>query len=547
MAIRTSCQIPTMSTSNTDSPRLGGGSSVSYLLRAAKKELETLLLSRGIATTVDSEEISAVERDALELLRLSRCWKNRPAPISRLPPEVLALIPDFLEEKSREDIIIPLSHVCRSWREIFTSRSSLWTNFRCVDAEKTRVYLQRSKSSPISLWLKRNEGPISDDPFLQIPSHAISRLEYLDLLTTPEYLNKISDHLSLPTPCLQDLCITGVPDFAGAIPLLPPTIFNGDLSTLRLLHLRYIHTDLPWRNMLNLRSFSLRYGAWPGISVEKFLDFFESAPHLRCVELSFATPTFGGQPGRLVSLPHLKILHISGFQPSSLILEHLLVPVGAQITTSLPSSRIVDHLPRSYDNLRNLSNFTAISVEIRSPHVTIKLIGPNGQVCMNSLIDILHSPSYYLAQLDTSKIEGLEIFDSDPTSEDFYQALLPMKNLRTLTFSLCESIYSILALNPDPNSTNPIACPNLERLVIYTDDRADVKSVTKVAAARASKGVPFKTVGIIGREEIASAEAVADLRKYVLDVELGVEIDVAGDGGFWRVFSDRCKLTSELV
>ncbi|KAF9645561.1 hypothetical protein BDM02DRAFT_3079455, partial [Thelephora ganbajun] len=76
------------------------------------------------------------------------CW-NRLAPINRLPPDILILIPNFWDKRSRGRFVIALTHVCRAWREIFTSRSSLWTDFHCMDAEKTRVYLERSKSSPI--------------------------------------------------------------------------------------------------------------------------------------------------------------------------------------------------------------------------------------------------------------------------------------------------------------------------------------------------------------------------------------------------------------
>ena len=60
---------------------------------------------------------------------------------------------------------------------MFTSRSSLWTNFDCEDVEKTRVYLERSKSSPIKVWLDRDYVLFLHDPFLQIVPRAVGRLE----------------------------------------------------------------------------------------------------------------------------------------------------------------------------------------------------------------------------------------------------------------------------------------------------------------------------------------------------------------------------------
>ena len=64
------------------------------------------------------------------------------------PPEILALIPDFWDTHKRDQDTIALTHVCRAWREVFVSQTSLWTRFDCLNGEKTRTYLERSKSSP---------------------------------------------------------------------------------------------------------------------------------------------------------------------------------------------------------------------------------------------------------------------------------------------------------------------------------------------------------------------------------------------------------------
>ena len=56
---------------------------------------------------------------------------------------------------------------------MFISRSSLWTKFDCANAEKTRVYLERSNTSPINLSLNRNNTLSTDDLF---PNHPPLRL-----------------------------------------------------------------------------------------------------------------------------------------------------------------------------------------------------------------------------------------------------------------------------------------------------------------------------------------------------------------------------------
>jgi hypothetical protein len=83
-------------------------------------------------------QLDALDREASEVVSLIRSAKNRQAPINRLPRDVLALIPGFWSELGREKIAIVLTHVCRAWRGLFISLASLWTDFRCVDADKTR-------------------------------------------------------------------------------------------------------------------------------------------------------------------------------------------------------------------------------------------------------------------------------------------------------------------------------------------------------------------------------------------------------------------------
>jgi hypothetical protein len=64
---------------------------------------------------------------------------------------------------------------------MFVSRPSLWTDFDCRDlnADKARVYLERSKSFPINLRLREGGDLSLHGPFLQIIPHATDRLKSL--------------------------------------------------------------------------------------------------------------------------------------------------------------------------------------------------------------------------------------------------------------------------------------------------------------------------------------------------------------------------------
>jgi hypothetical protein len=78
-----------------------------------------------VAAHVSGFQADALERDGFEVLRLVRSMKNSLAPINRVPPEILSLIPDYCCEDDMDRDLVALTHVCRSWRDTFISRSSL--------------------------------------------------------------------------------------------------------------------------------------------------------------------------------------------------------------------------------------------------------------------------------------------------------------------------------------------------------------------------------------------------------------------------------------
>jgi hypothetical protein len=467
---------------------------------------------------------------------LIRLWRNAVAPVNRIPPEILVLVPDFWDKDydDGDQDVVALTHVCRAWREVFISRSSLWINLDCEDEDKTRVYLERSKSLPINLSLHAN-GPLSSyHPFFKIVPHAIGRLKSLDIdLGMVDFPQDIADPLSRSAPLLEELSIRGAYDYApNRNPVLPPTLFNGDLSSLRELKLGSVHTELRWRNMVNLTSIMLARMSWGNDSVEQLLDFFESAPHLRKVQL-LATLTSNAQNGRLVSLACLRRMEITGGGSASPLLDHLLIPVGAnlKIEVELPCPPIEDHPPRFLDNLRNLPNFTDIYLLTAGYSLQVQFSGPNGQVRMISRRLQSDNTGFVLDHFDTSKVERLKIDRGiRPSSGPLHRALLPMKHLRTLTLHhFASPDLFVYALLPDSSLSGDVVCPELEELVIAVDDWAGyMKSVIEVMAARASRGLKLKSVRIFAKNQPARTD-VLELEKHVSDVECGPEADETDD------------------
>jgi hypothetical protein len=447
--------------------------------------------------------------------------RNRLAPINQIPPEILGLIPDFLNIWERERDIIALTHVCRAWREIFTSRPSLWNNLDLYreDTEKTEVYLKRSKSSPIDVSLcYRGRGPFPRDSLFQIIPHALGRLRSLHFNAGAiERLDDITARLSHPAPLLEALSME------TAWSVLPPTLFAGDLSSLYELRLRSTITDLPWRNMVNLLSFDM---CWMGdspmgkTSVNQLLDFLESAPRLSKITLCDATdPTSCGQDGRLVSLTSLREMKIYDESSCSPLLDHLLIPVGAWLKTN--------HFPGSLDNLGNLPNFAMITLSFWEHALRMEFTGPNGEVYVESGPPQPSDPLWILdclALLDTSNTEKLKVVGNNlPSASAIYQALSPMRRLRTLTFGECSNpLAFIRSLSPPLQPPSVVICPKLEEINFYRvadDEKETIRGVVGMAASRASRGARLKTVRIHTHFHIYEPKGVSELRKYVLHVE----------------------------
>ena len=281
--------------------------------------------------------------------------------------------------------------------------------------------------------------------------------------------------------------------------------------------------------MVNLTSFAL-YFTRGAVSVRQLLDFFESTPHLKEVELYSATPTVAVKNWRVVSLACLKSMRIDDHHnPSSVLLDHLLIPVGAklELRTEWRGSLIGGHLPRSLDNLENFSDFTTIKLHLqpKNCYLDMNFGGPNGQVKM-SFSSHSDNPTNLmvgsLSKFDTSKTEQLEIYHGHLLTGDLlYQALLPMNDLRTLMLSGCtnQEVF-IRALQPTTSWSEFVVCPKLEEIVLTLLFKGmfDTTSVVEMAAARASKGKRLRTIRIIGGQGGAGLD-VSELRKHVWNVE----------------------------
>jgi hypothetical protein len=490
-------------------------------------------------------QVDALERDALEVLRLIRSVKNSLAPINRVPPEVLSRIPDYYDEDDTDTdkVLTALTHVCRGWRDTFISRASLWTRFDFTNIDKTRTYIERSKSSPLRFYLRRNRvtdesslvNEVINDAFSLVIPH-ICRLK--SLTVDVDYHRNVLKHLRCNVPLLDKLDFR-VHTVSG--PVLDE-LFGGDLSSLHELRLQDVATHFPWKSLANLRVVSLE-SSFLNYEITQILDFLESAPLLHTVLLGCRIPNLSdAPPERMVHLCHLKAFTIRPHLPQLTLLRHLHMPTGVSLTLELPGKEalFLDYLPERLPNFSNLSHITTINLDFFPGGRKIQLSGPNGSLRLLTLWKSrwapLEAPSYAmesnilrsLSHPMLSKIQRLVISyykDARPGEVEespIYQMLSSADNLRTLVLSDCDSLPFILALDPEQNPFNVVLSSNMEALVFYFKSWSllNVNHLIRMAKNRTSFGAKLSSIAFVdlNGQEQRDLEEVFKLRRHVTRV-----------------------------
>lgn len=476
-----------------------------------------------------SFQADSLERDALEVLRLVRSIKNSFAPINRIPPEVLSLIPGYYDEDDTDQASITLTHVCHSWRDTFTSCSSLWTRLDLTNVDKTHAYIQRSRSAPFKLCLVG--GRVIDDAFAMMIPH------------THRFKSLTIDAKALPSilryrmPLLEKLDIYIYPA-NGTV--LDDTLFGGDLSSLYHLRLHGITTDFPWKNLPNLRTVDLRslqhrYGT------TQLLDFFESAPLLHTVRLVYWKPDLSDPPPeRIVPLRHLKEFFIQTDSSHSILLQHIHLPFGASLVSESRFSGetpvpVLDYLPAGSPNLSNLSHITMANFLFDSRSKYVRLSGPSGRLRLLFSRDDWVIPSSCSWECEILRSLGPPTFSTvrrltvstcerlgTPEDEEcpIFLTLSSARDLQTLVLVRCDNLPFILALDPEQTQSNLVLCPNLQNLIFYVQSLSPrvVERLARMAKNRASRGTKLSSVTIVELSGRGRSNELFELREHVTHV-----------------------------
>ncbi|KAH9918408.1 uncharacterized protein BXZ73DRAFT_3641, partial [Epithele typhae] len=216
------------------------------------------------------------------ILKDLRARINSHSPISRLPAEILSeiflhsfdrpnreSIPPFLpssthiQDQIDEHIatLLPLTHVCQSWRRVALQFPALWTDIDCHSRDQYLAFKERSQELGVSLVLGHT-AYISNEAVEEVVSSLIHRVQRLDMeLECPE-LKPPPWIFTASAPRMECLnLVIGCDDtqFLGRWRSSPEGrfLFRDEISSLRALSLSGLLKWIPINSFPNLTHFAL--------------------------------------------------------------------------------------------------------------------------------------------------------------------------------------------------------------------------------------------------------------------------------------------------
>ncbi|KAH0840292.1 hypothetical protein J3R83DRAFT_1301 [Lanmaoa asiatica] len=204
------------------------------------------------------EEITKLTLSLCDL----RARKNTLSPIFSLPPETLQTIFIHLAGHGGTWSVpswVGVSYVCRHWRDVALSCSTLWAYHFVASPRWTEELLSRSKQA--SLKIRIEWGTIQGYWWLSIVEKLMDHTEriqelHLKFSASERIWHEILSKLSLRAPRLQNLVISTHRSFDYYSESMP---FNGDTPALRTLELS--QCPVPWYslNLSGLTRLSLHH------------------------------------------------------------------------------------------------------------------------------------------------------------------------------------------------------------------------------------------------------------------------------------------------
>ena len=502
--------------------------------------------------------MKALEHDvATALAVLRRRLNATESRIYRLQPELLSLVASNLPKKA----LVKVTHVSHRWRAILLSFSRLWTDLNFMYREKALVFLERSKSRPISVLLRFLLASDIDPANNFLVQHA-TRIEKLTIVGNGRH-----SRILLPSlPSLREF------EFSwGSLRANDPTEWI-TLPTVTALAIRAgdgFPFDVP-----RLTKLRIHYKFY--LTMDEFLRFLNRCPLLEELEVGYDRGIIAQNHHDPVELPLLRFYnqHTAG-ETDLRLLDKLSLPPSCSVVFNYWNSSVtaggddnggpfcspslLDDLKRINLKTTDLGSFVDGVVEFIDANNHRVSLATHILIGQHSRDSISYLPyATCISHLYASTVELLCVESPSRWKVRYAKEVLAcMDGIQTLVLSGPAMTSYINALDPDyeddddgddddnidTNSWPPWLCPALDVLVVHAQSFCDVdgedimKYLLGIAQKRRAGGMPFKSISLFGQWEervygpMESNAELEQLRNECVEVEI-----VTGDDAMdWNI------------
>ncbi|CCM01090.1 uncharacterized protein FIBRA_03138 [Fibroporia radiculosa] len=292
---------------------------------SADTELKTQPLHLAVCTNTALTR-QAIEKEITDHLGIVAVLKRRLntlAPISRLPPELLAAIFVLIATQyENSKYLVQFTHVCSHWRDTALAFPRVWCHI-VLPAHPMLLdeLLARSKDAPLIINVRyiTRYGARADSEPLALTMKHLERVKELRISAPSEVLHNIWQGSNSVAPLLEILHVRN--DFSQSessshssklhLPILHPTSVVPLLRRLEVEHFPNCGGTFPATTSLRHLSIRNKKHGLARVELSKLLSQLEKMPALETLLLDDAFQVTPGACERIFSLSRLRSLNLS--------------------------------------------------------------------------------------------------------------------------------------------------------------------------------------------------------------------------------------------
>jgi hypothetical protein len=479
-------------------------------------------------------QIESLETSARDILKLIPTLRNLFRPVNWLPPELLSRIARDVPGGGAQDAssVIPLTHVCRYWRESIVSSSEHWTLISNNQNELTALSLERAKTARLGVTIDMCKFRADPGSF-GLTSPQIQNIDSLLVYDLPgiEELTQALPNFPQSTPNLRSLTLRCAYTSAKWARTIDP--FESLAHTLKRLSLFNVPLYPSLRNLRSLTDLTLRYHYFD-LDLDTLLAFLEQNRSLEraTLDIRFIDPSLRNLR-RAAIRNRLQRLSISCNNPMNArsLISGIVLRRGAHLEIlSLDHNTGLNDI-LSEISTTHLSNLPSPAfLEYQSYPRDIRLTGPNGSFSFScfpsSGAPFVELPLFSLANVREFRLKHHtpKRLRPSPNFPVFDLASFPV--LETLAVECDTDVLRFLSALVQ----NPSASPSLKTLAflncIITEDFME-KLVRFASDRKNTAAAGLHHVVIVDEDgRFPSAALIRALGKHVpvVDVRFGTKL-----------------------